>query len=124
MSLEALIQANTEALKENTEQVKALRAEMKSGGKVSSAAAAAKEAPAKAVKAADPAISFEAVKKAAAAVKAKHGAPLAKRIIQTIGGAEELAKVDPKSFAKLYSAFEEALDMKPKTEEEEEEDEL
>lgn len=80
------------------------------------AKAAAGKAPAKGA----PVIEFDTIKEMAGKVKAKHGMPFAKKIIEEAGGAKELASVKPEKFAKLASAFEAALVDEPEAEEEDE----
>ena len=106
MALEDLLKGLISSLDANT-------AALKGAAPASDAKAATTKAPAKDK---TPEVSFDAVKEAAARVKEKHGTPVTKKIIETAGGAKELASVKKEKYAALVAAFEAALTDEPEAE--------
>lgn len=86
-------------------------------------AAAGKPAGAKATPKTDtPAVDFDLVKKAAAAVKDKLGAPVAKKIIKEAGVSDSLNATKPENYAALLAALLKAVEAEAEATDEEDED--
>jgi hypothetical protein len=69
-------------------------------------------------------ITFNEIKAAAAKVLDKQGKPFTKKLIKDVGGAPELATVEPEKYGALMAAFTKALEDGGIEAEAEEEDEL
>lgn len=120
MAIEEHITQMTKALEANTAALKEWKKAAAPPGTAGTAATATTGKP----DGKKPAIDFEQVKVAGGKVVEKHGKPFAKKMIQDVGGAKELAAVKAEKYPALFKAFEGALAEnadEPETEAEEDE---